>query len=128
VVKGGERCSRPGCNLSTSEEYFMDRLLGRCYDFNQGVLKYLVLYEGYVTSYYAVHSTASRIVCRYDLKDSTWEPAESFSNDSSKIKDFLDRWAMENPKADVKSLDPHESIFVGDAYYHAQAGVTWLGV
>ena len=105
----------------------MDRLLGRCYDPEQGVIKYLVLYEGYVTPCLVVHLITSQIVCRYDLKDSTWEPAESFANDSSKIEEFLDWWATENPNVDVDSLNSRETIFIRDAYYHARNGMTWVG-
>lgn len=77
-----------------------------------------------VSCYYL---TASRIVRRYGLSDCTWEPAESFANDSSKIEEFLDLWATENPTVDVESLDPHETIFIRDAYVYARIGMTWPG-
>jgi hypothetical protein len=43
-------CSRPGCAVFNNEGgyYFMDRLLGRCYEPDQNVVKYLVAWEGYV--------------------------------------------------------------------------------
>ena len=50
----GEVCSRPGCSLSEDElhpqtsEYLMERLVGRCYMPAEGVVKYLVKWEGYV--------------------------------------------------------------------------------
>jgi hypothetical protein len=39
-------CSRPGCTGSEVQEYFMDRLIGRCYVSDQDTVKYLVAYEG----------------------------------------------------------------------------------
>lgn len=50
----GEVCSRPGCSLSEDElhpqtgEYFIERLVGRRYLPAEGVVKYLVLWDGYV--------------------------------------------------------------------------------
>lgn len=44
----GNGCSLPGCNLSRGGEYFIDKLVGRCYDPNEDKVKYLVAYEGYV--------------------------------------------------------------------------------
>ena len=48
--ENSEMCSRPGCRNSIDQEYFMDRLLGRCYTPNQGVIKYLVCYERWDTT------------------------------------------------------------------------------
>jgi len=87
----------------------MDRLMGRCYEPNQGLIKYLVAYEG------------------FDLKGCTWEPAEHFANDSSIIQEFLDRWATENPTVDVEALGLDKTIFARDAYNCARAGMTWPG-
>jgi len=42
-----EMCSRPGCTTSKGEEYFIERLLGRCYVPGEGVVKYLVAWVGY---------------------------------------------------------------------------------
>ena len=67
------------------------------------------------------------MVHRYQLDQCTWEPPESFSNDLKKMEDFLGWWATENPGVDVESLDPHETIFLHDAYVLARAGVTWPG-
>jgi hypothetical protein len=38
----------PGCNLPKSEEFFVNKLVGRRYDPDTGLVKYLVSYEGYV--------------------------------------------------------------------------------
>jgi len=87
----------------------MDRLLGRCYVPDLDVIKYLVSYEG------------------YNADQCTWEPPENFSNDSAKIEEFLKWWGTENPGVDVESLDPHETVFLHEAYVLARAGVTWTG-
>lgn len=39
-------CARPGCPNPRGGEFFMERLLGRCYVPDQDVVKYLVAYEG----------------------------------------------------------------------------------
>lgn len=70
---------------------------------------------------------ASRIIVSYGLLDCTWEPAENFANDSSKINEFLDWWATENPTVDMEFLDPKETIFIRDAYNYARQGVEWPG-
>jgi hypothetical protein len=66
-------------------------------------------------------------VHRYGVKDCTWESAESFANDSTKIQEFLDWWETENPKVDVKSLDPKETILIREAYNYARIGMSWPG-
>lgn len=45
VPQGGGLCSRPGCAGAEIEEYFLERLVGRCYVADQDVIKYLVAYE-----------------------------------------------------------------------------------
>ncbi|KAF9777268.1 hypothetical protein BJ322DRAFT_730978 [Thelephora terrestris] len=98
VVTGfneGEGCSMPGCNVPKSEEFFVNKLVGRRYDPDTGVVKYLVSYEG------------------YSLADSTWEPPEHLAN--ATIREFLDQWGAENPGVDLGSLDPHENIFLREA-------------
>ena len=67
------------------------------------------------------------MVHRYDLDQCTWESPDSFSNDPSRINDFLEWWATENPGVDVESLNPHEAIFLQDVQVLARTGFTWLG-
>jgi len=86
----------------------MERLLGRCYAPDQGVVKYLVAFEG------------------FGFDQCTWEPPEHF-NDQSKIEEFLEWWTTENPGVDVESLNLHETIFLHEAYVLARAGMTWPG-
>ena len=106
----------------------MDRLLGRRYELNQGIVKYLVSYEGYVARISLfIRSPHESSLHRYDIGGCTWEPAENFANDSSKIDEFLDWWATENPSVDVHSLNPRDTIFVGEAYSYALKGMTWPG-
>lgn len=74
-----------------------------------------------------IRSIASQIVRSYGLDQCTWEAPENFSNDSGRIEDFLEWWAIENPGADVESLDPHETIFLRDVHVLARTGLTWPG-
>lgn len=73
-------------------------------------MKYLVSYEG------------------YSLGDCYWEPAESFSNDHSKIGELLDLWAKEDPHRDTASLDSYETILLREVYELARMGMTWKGI
>jgi len=75
----------------------------------------------------AVRQIVSWSVSRYDLDQCTWEPPDNFSNDPSKVEEFLEWWATENPGVGVESLDPHETIFLHEAYVLARAGMTWAG-
>ena len=39
----------------------------------------------------------------------------------------MEWWTTENPGIDIESLDPHETIFLKEAYALARVGVTWPG-
>lgn len=39
----------------------------------------------------------------------------------------MEWWATENPGVDIGSFDPHDTIFLHDAYVLARAGISWVG-
>ena len=124
--EGREMCGMPECTDPDGDQYFMDRLLGRCYVPEQDVIKYLVSYDGY-GAHFCPTSITSPMVHRYPLDQCTWEPPQSFSNDTSKIDELLAWWTTENPGVDIASIGPHETILLHDAYNLARAGITWPG-